>query len=358
MAGVLKDLIEVPARPEYGRPTDDVLSDVLRSIRLSGSQQFCVMPVGDWHTDSEPSAPARPGTPGSVIPFHIVVEGNCWLKMDGREWLLGEGDVVAFPFGTGHQLGAGSGGRLIIPARDLPPRPWRQVPVLRYGSGRRRVRLLCGYLQCEAMCFRPLRDALPPLLHVATRTMPGVDWLRATVRQVAREVDQPRIGGVAMLERLSEIAFIELLRHQIAAAAPNAAGWLAALGDPALGRCLALIHENPRRDWSVPDLASAAGMSRSTLAERFESVLATSPMRYLREWRLCLASVALTTSGRSIAAIANDAGYGTEAAFNRAFSRSFGVPPATWRRNAQSRAKPRRPKAVPAPRRTGDRGSP
>ena len=147
-----------------------------------------------------------------------------------------------------------------------------------------------------------------------------------------------RPGSLSMLERLTEIVFIELLRHQVLAAGPAATGWLAALADPALGRCLALIHEDPERDWSVQDLAAASALSRSALTERFETMLETSPIRYLRDWRLCLASVALTTTGKTVADIAYDAGYGTEAAFSRAFSRTYGMPPATWRQAARGGA--------------------
>lgn len=313
-----------------------MLSDVLRTIRLSGSLQFCFMPSGAWQTGDKPALAKLAAGPGSVMPFHIAVEGACWLKMEGRETTLETGDVVAFPFGTGHQLGSGSGGRVILPTGDLPPKPWRELPVLRYGDGPAAVRLLCGYLQCDSLSFRPLRNALPAMLHVRTRSSNEAHWLRATIAQIVTEVDAPRAGGLSMLERLTEIIFIELLRHQIMMMAPASVGWLAALADPALGRCLALIHDDPRREWSVQELAAESGLSRSALSERFEAVLDTSPIRYLREWRLCLASVALGTTAKSIAAIADEAGYGTEAAFNRAFARAYGAPPATWRQNARA----------------------
>lgn len=338
MAAAPKELIENPVRvrpasPLSGQASGDVLSDVLSTIRLHGSLQFCFMPTGAWETDDAPtlSKLARNG-PGP-IPFHIVAEGSCWLKMNGSETILAEGDVVAFPFGTGHQLGSGSGGRLVLPVDDLPPKPWREIPVLRYGNDQAKVRLLCGYLQCDAMSFRPLRDALPQLLHVRTKETEDALWLRATVAQIVSEADNQRAGGLSVLERLTEITFIELLRHQILASKPESVGWLAALADPFLKKCLSLIHGEPGREWSVQNLSAASGVSRSTLTERFETVLATSPMRYVRDWRLCLASVALNTTGKSIAAIAFEAGYGTEAAFNRAFSRAYGMPPAAWRQN-------------------------
>jgi AraC-like DNA-binding protein len=343
LAGPPKELTETPKRFD-DPPDNDVLSHVLRTIRLSSALQFCFMPTGVWQTDATPSLAAMAEGASSPIPFHIVVEGTCWMKMEGQEFTLTEGDALAFPFGTGHQLGAGTNGRLISPASDLPPRPWREIPVLRYGEDRQRVRLLCGYLQCDAMSFRPLQSALPPLLLARTKGAVGTEWLSATIRQIADEVDRPRTGGFSMLERLTEITFIELLRHQIIATEPGSVGWLAALADPSLARCLALIHGDPKRDWSVQNLSASSGLSRSTLTGRFETVLNTSPMRYVREWRLCLASIALSTTSKRIGAVAHDAGYGTEAAFSRAFARTYGVPPAAWRQNAQrSRLEPGMP---------------
>lgn len=185
------------------------------------------------------------------------------------------------------------------------------------------------------MSFAPLRQALPRLIHVRTRAANDGNWLRTTIRQMVDEVDRPRASGVSTVPRLTEIIFIEIMRHQITMAEPHAIGWLAALGDPALSRCLSLIHDDPRCDWSLEKLAAAAGMSRSALAERLQAMLSISPIRYIRDWRLTLASVALATSGQPIAAIAYDAGYATETAFNRAFSRPFATPPAAWRATAR-----------------------
>jgi AraC-like DNA-binding protein len=329
-------LTENPGAAPAGPAGEDVLSNVLRTVRLSGSVQFCLMPSGTWRTEGKVGLASLAANPSTAIPFHVLVEGSCWLTMEGRELPLAAGDVVAFPFATSHQLGVGTGGRPVSPVEDLPPRPWRTVPILRYGDGPASARLLCGYLQCDALNFRPLREALPTLLHA--RASPSErSWLRATLDQIVAEVDSPRSGGLSMLERLTEITFIELLRQQIGSSKPNATGWLAALGDSALGRCLAAIHDDPRRSWSLQTLAAASALSRSALNDRFEAVLDSSPMRYVREWRLHLASVDLGTTTKSIATIADEAGYGTESAFNRAFSRTYGVPPATWRRNARRR---------------------
>jgi len=336
LAGSLKGLIKKPPLPASVAGAD-VLSDVLRHIRLTGSLQFCLMANGVWKTDDKPTLRNLDQATKSVvavtgtIPFHIVVEGSCWMKMEGVETELRAGDVVAFPFGTGHQLGAGHDGVMVTPVADLPPKPWRDIPTLNYGSKGAHVRILCGYLQCDAMSFDPLRQALPTLLHVRTREDADAAWLKAAITQIVSEFDRPRSGGAAILERLTEVTFIELLRHQMHAAAAAEAGWLAALSDPALGRCLALVHDDPMHDWSVEKLAAKSGLSRSALAEKFDAVLGIAPMRYVRAWRLSLARSALRSGNKGVSTIAFEAGYGTEAAFNRAFARAYGVPPAAWR---------------------------
>ncbi len=306
----------------------DLLSDALRRVRITGSLQYCFMPAGDWHTDASPSSLR----PRDAIGFHIVAAGSCWLEIEGQRAELVAGDIAAFPFGTGHAIGAGEGGVLVDPGEDLPATPWAEVPVLRCGGPERQVRMLCGYIQCEAMDFAPFRDMLPKFIHVRTRNAEGGDWLAETIRQIVVEVDNPLRGGASVLERLTEVAFIEVLRRQFLTADVPQAGWLAAARHPALGRCLSLIHAEPRRDWTIVELARASGLSRSALAEHFAKCLGMSPIRYLRDWRLYLASVRLKLADATLAAVAHEAGYGTEAAFNRAFARRFGSPPAEWRR--------------------------
>jgi AraC-like DNA-binding protein len=322
-------------------PAAELLSQALRRVRISGSMQYCFMPQGNWTTDATPA----PWRPKDAIGFHIVAAGPCWVDLHGRRIDLQTGDIAAFPFGTPHILGAGEGGRLIDPGGDLPARPWPAIPTLHYpDTGRpdkgrpdkgrpdkgRQVRILCGYVQCEATGFAPFRAILPEFIHVRTEGAGTDDWLAGTVAQIVTEVDQPQPGGSTVLERLTEVAFLEILRRQFRTPAPR--GWLAAIVDPALSRGLLALHDGPRRDWTLEALAQASGLSRSALVTRFSDFLGTSPMRYLRDWRLFLASQELAATSRPIIAIATEAGYGTEAAFTRAFTRSFASPPAEWRR--------------------------
>ncbi|WP_258157791.1 AraC family transcriptional regulator [Rhizobium sp. TH2] len=318
--------------PNVGEGTYvDLLSSVLESVRLSGSLQFCFMPSGDWQTDAKPSlANLSPSNTG-VMPFHIMAEGTCWLRIEGDEVVLHAGDIVVFPFGTGHQLGAGKDGRLIIPTGDLPQKPWARTPVLHYGEGPDLVRLLCGYLHCEVLDFAPLQRVLPKLVHIRTTGQAELAWLSSMVRQIVREVDEPRHGSQSMIERMTELTLIEVLRHQMSDAEKNVVQTLPVMSDAVLSRCLNAIHRNPEREWTLRELASISAVSRSGLIERFQTALDTSPMRYLRDWRLYLASVRLRNTSDSITRVAIESNYGSEAAFSRAFTRAYGLSPGAWR---------------------------
>ncbi|WP_281261500.1 AraC family transcriptional regulator [Albidovulum aquaemixtae] len=299
---------------------------LLRRVRITDSMQYCFVPSGDWETDASPA----PYKPKDAIGFHILAGGSCWLEIGSERTMLREGDIAAFPFGTLHRIGAGSGGSEIDPGGALPPTPWIETPVLRFGNSKRVVRMLCGYVRCEATHFRPFRRSLPEFIHVSTAN--DGDWLSGIIAQIVREVDVPRRGGTAMLERLTEIALLEVLRRQFLQGSAGYAGWLEAIQDPVVGRCLDLLHGEPMRPWTLNILARDVGASRSVVADRFAEKLGIAPIAYLRDWRLFLARERLVQTNVPIALLAAEAGYASEAAFNRAFGRANGLPPAAFRR--------------------------
>lgn len=323
---------DLTERPDGEESRLDLLAEALRRVRITDSMQYCFMPSGDWIADATPS----PYKPPDCIGFHIMAGGEMWLDLDGERTTLIKGDIAAFPFGTPHWIGSGAGGPQVVPGGDLPAAPWTETPMLHYGGGERQVRVLCGYIQSEMMEFAPFRSLLPRFIHVRTSDKAD-DWLAATLDQIVTEVDRPKRGGASVLERLTEVTFLEVLRRQLLEATPAETGWLAAIHDPAVGRCLQAIHEAPYRDWTVAALGKEAGLSRSALASRFSALLEISPINYVRDWRLYLASIQLPGADRSIADIAFEAGYQTEASFNRAFARRYAKPPAQWRQAARRR---------------------
>jgi transcriptional regulator GlxA family with amidase domain len=139
-----------------------------------------------------------------------------------------------------------------------------------------------------------------------------------------------------VLAKLSELLFVETLRRYITELPPEQTGWLAGARDPEVGKALALLHRYPAQPWTIADLAREAGLSRSVLAERFRHYLGEPPMLYLTRWRLQLGAQILKSSSRSVAEVAAEVGYESEAAFNRAFKREYLVPPARFRSESRS----------------------
>jgi transcriptional regulator GlxA family with amidase domain len=135
-----------------------------------------------------------------------------------------------------------------------------------------------------------------------------------------------------VLERMSEMVFIDLLRRYLARLPDDHLGWLSGLRDRYVGRVLSLMHAHPSEPWTLEALSARVGLSRSALHERFVQFIGLPPMHYLTNWRMQVASRLLTQSNATLASIALDAGYESEAAFSRAFKRAVGVPPSIWRR--------------------------
>ena len=132
--------------------------------------------------------------------------------------------------------------------------------------------------------------------------------------------------------------FIEVLRlYMNDEQREGRTGWLAGVGDRIVGAALNALHKSPAHAWTLEELARTANTSRSVLAERFQQLVGSSPMQYLTQWRMLLASNLLVRSNAPLASIAQDVGYQTDTAFSRAFRREYGAPPAAWRRHQAGR---------------------
>lgn len=190
--------------------------------------------------------------------------------------------------------------------------------------------VVCGFLGCDVHPFNPLIEALLHLLHV--RASDDDAWMARFTAQAVAESQADRPGGAAMLARMSEMMFVHAVRRYADGLPSGSAGWLTGLRDRYVGRTLALMHAQPAHDWSIDELGRRVGLSRSALHERFVQLIGMAPMQYLAQWRMQAAAQLLLETRASVAAIALDVGYDSEAAFARAFKRQVGTPPATWRR--------------------------
>lgn len=314
----------------------DALSDLLHTVKLNGALFLEARFTAPWCALVHPTYGAAEMLArfNPVVFFHIVTAGRCKARLasGGETIALAAGDLIMMPQGDTHLLGSDLQLAPVDSDSLMRPALPGAMPTVDHGGGGDEARFLCGFLSCEKALCRPLLDALPRLLRVPLGDGPAAAWLMSLAHRGAQENAAPGPGAGTMLAKLAELLFVEAMRRHIESLPAQQTGWLAGLRDRYVGRALTLMHEQPAHGWTADELAERVGLSASALRQRFADLLGQAPMRYLTRWRLALAAATLRSSDRAIAQVAEEFGYESESAFNRAFKREFQVPPAAWRR--------------------------
>jgi AraC-like DNA-binding protein len=301
-------------------PSLDVLSDLLRAVRVSGAILLRGELSAPWAVQNAAARPARaPADAGArrLAILHVVTHGHCWIEVAaGERVALSAGTLAVLPYADVHTLGSGAEPDpvpITTLARAAPAHGG--VPRVVHGGGGALTRMICGVLHCDELLFNPMLKTLPRLLVV--RTPPEIEGslLASGIHQLSGEAELARAGSGCLQARLAELLFIEVLRGHVASLPPGAAGSLGAVNDPIVGGALQHLHARPRERWTVTSLARHVGTSRSLLADRFARLVGEPPMRYLTRWRLQLAAQLLRDGHAGLAAIADQVGYESEAAF-------------------------------------------
>jgi len=316
----------------------DALSDVLRTVRLTGAAFFDVVVKAPWVAEPptrERMLPKILPRAEHLISYYVVTEGRCFASLIGAEPILVEaGEVIVFTKGDPHVMSSSPGMRADPVAPDaFDAAAGSALPFsINYGGdGPPSAKLVCGFLACDAHPFNPLLDNLPAVIKTGNPQGSDSNWLGQLIRVAINESTSQRAGGESVLAKLSELMLIEVVRRHLEALPPGQAGWLAGLRDPFVGKALSLMHGGPARNWTIEELAREAGLSRSVLAERFADLVGLPPMQYLARWRMQIAAGLLSGGSTNMATVAAEIGYGSEAAFSRAFKKMVGVPPSAWR---------------------------
>jgi AraC-like DNA-binding protein len=302
----------------------DVISDVLSVAGVRGTVAGTAEAGRGWGLGFDETNPAC---------FHALGAGTAWLRVPGHDPLqLMPGDIVLLPRGGEHGLAAAADTAL-VPFSSIAVSADRAFCV---GEPPTQTRIYCGHYHQDASSATPLFELLPDLVHVPASpgSAPG---LEATLRLLAHELGETRIGRPTVLDRLIDIVLVQVLRvwlDQHPDSIPTS--WLRALADPPVAAALAAIHADPARDWTIAALAEAASVSRATLARRFTALVGQPPSRYLAAWRMDLAARELVRTDRSIDSVAREVGYQSEFAFSKAFTRLRGTPPGRYRRGHRS----------------------
>jgi AraC-like DNA-binding protein len=316
-----RNAVFVTANPSYVEP--DLLSESLALLRIRGHVGSRTEARGAWGLQLPPSDSY----------FHVIERGNCWLQLDdAREPVrLGTGAAVILPRGHAHRLSDAPGRTPVLLAQALRT---QRDGVVRLGSEGELTSIVCGAFRFDGGAGHPLLESLPPLLHAPRRGPQALDHQELLQRILIHEVHHPHLGAEAVVGRLVELLFVQIVRDWIDAQPAETIGWLVALRHPVISPVLKSMHAFPEREWTVSELAAVAGLSRSALSAHFRQVVGVSPMAYLTRWRLLLAARVLRSEGLSVRQAADRVGYDAEAAFSRAFKRQFGIAPASYREHA------------------------
>ena len=336
--------------------SQDTLSDVLRTVRLRSAVFYYVSCDGTWVAEAPASreiAAAVMPDAEHVIEYHVLTAGECWVSIVGGPPVkMQRGDIVLIAQGDAHVVSSEPGlradpdidsyfelGRDTTAVSHTPRRqsaanrPRGQVAAARHAGLFRQSRLRLHRLRLAAFQSAD-RDAAASAAFAGRRA--AARGASNSQRSPPQESAAKRPGSEAVLERLAEMMFVDAIRRHVDQLPEHTTGWLAGLRDRFVGRALALMHERPSAPWTIDDLSGQVGLSRSALHERFVSLVGQPPVQYLTNWRMQLASRKLLEGRSSVAAVALDVGYDSEAAFARAFKRLVGMPPAAWRRAQES----------------------
>lgn len=303
----------------------DALTDILNTLRLSSSLYFRTELTSPWGIEVP--------TKNNVARFHIVIRGHCWLQIDGKDSLyMANGDLVVIPHGASHIL-ADTPHSQIRPLNEvLEETAYVGTGPLVYGGGGAGCCLVCGEFAFDDLGNHPLLANLPTKLYVSGDASYNTQWLDSAIGFIAHEAAKLEPGANAIVDRLSEIILIQVIRATLASSQEQVP-FLSAFSDQRINQVMAAIHANPSENWSVETLGQLVNMSRSSFSNRFTELAKMTPLQYVIFVRLQKASRLLTETAMPLIKVAEDIGYHSEAAFSQAFKKQFGLRPGEFRRS-------------------------
>jgi AraC-like DNA-binding protein len=299
----------------------DPLDDAFSAMRVRESLYARVEASAPWGIKFKAGTTAR---------FGLLVAGSCWLTTEepAKSIPLATGDCYVILDGSTYALG------------DHPRSPtvncFDLVPKLvdgaiGIGGGGTGATVLTGWFVYDELGARPLTALLPRVLHTRVDGY-RTDILKATLELLAKETERPGVGSSVVISGLADILFVQAIRSHLNQTSEDNVGWLAALSDKRIGTAMRVLHGKPAEPWTVEKLAGVANMSRSAFAARFKAKLGEAPLEYLTRWRMFRAGVLLRGTERSLASIANEVGYESDAALSKAFHRVVGMAPGAFRK--------------------------
>ena len=325
-----------PPQAPIKSSSDDALSQVLNSMRISGSLLLNEKYQIPWAVSVPNSNSLSPFFEASsntrIAAFHLVERGHITITLEnGESSLLEVGEMAVCFSGLGHTLSQGESSKTITFQDVMSGGNHIFEPSDENSEHSPCTSLICGVFLLHDALLNPLLAALPNILKFSVNNPDEYARLYGVVKLMRQEFQPQTVGNSFVLQRYLEILCAEAIRAHVDSLPEHSTGWLSALKDPVIGRAIEIIHAQPGYKWSVKNLADKVTISPSRFVARFSETLGESPMIYITKWRMYIATQMLDDNQFSIDQIASEVGYESMAAFSRAFKRHIGLPPATWR---------------------------
>ena len=282
----------------------EVLSDILRSMRVEGSVYFCDHLDAPWSMVFEDTTAAS---------LHLVRRGECWVMSGDRTECLGPGDLVFIEPGRDHVLAS-------------------QPPGKNSTHGEAGTLLLCGYCKFTEETGTPLLDVFPSLTIVREEEMLKHPWLKSTLDQLSMEYMSQQPGSELVVNKLTEIVLVELIRINFGRS--DQSQFVVALSDKRVAKALQNLHTNPETGWTLQKLAAEVGMSRAAFAKRFKELVGQPMFEYLTVLRVQRAKELLADTKLPLYEVAARVGYESDLAFTKTFKKHTGTTPTRFRKHS------------------------
>lgn len=280
----------------------DVLSDLLKSLRASGTVYFCDQLKAPWTKEFFGT------TTGS---FHQIRRGSCWVESEGMVEHLGPGDFIFLAPGRDHTLSS-------------------QAPSDKHMSTDPGTLLLCGYCEFTSDVDSPMASLFPSLSIIRDESLQQQSWLKSILSQLSAEYLSQQPGAELAVNKLTEVLIVELIRMNFGD--NQLSPLMRALADKHIAASLSHLHNNLSHAWTLENLASEVGLSRAGFAKRFKELVGLSMFDYLTQLRVQRAKELLSDTGLSLFEVANQIGYESDMAFTRTFKKRTGVTPTAYRK--------------------------
>ncbi len=262
---------------------------------------------------------------------HVVTAGQVYLHAPSlpQPLCLQAGDVAVMARGCVHTISTHEdlGSVQTVALDHAWPLPEKGAP-----DDAQQNALISGAYQFWHTPVHPFFAEMPDWLVLRAQDGPYPPAMAHSMELLQQELALRELGSETLVYGLLDVIFVLLMREMLQRQGERTSCWSHGIQDPLVMKAVQAMHDDCARAWTLDKLAQHAGLSRTSLAERFRESMGNTPLNYLRTVRMQKAMAALSESERSLEQIAREVGYTDAFSFSKVFKRTVGTAPRDFRR--------------------------